>query len=108
MLLSGPPGVGKSSAAAAMCAEFGYEPVEFNASDARNKSNLDSSVANMVANQTMDDFVGEPQFGGGKRICVVMDEVDGMSEGDRGGMARLCQIIDATRVRSRFHFDCAV
>ena len=30
--------------------------------------------------------------------CLVMDEVDGMSSGDRGGMAELIQIIKETRV----------
>ena len=40
LLLSGPPGVGKTSAAR-LCAELhGYEVVEFNASDVRNKASL--------------------------------------------------------------------
>jgi len=40
-------------------------------------------------------------FGGEKQCygtCLVMDEVDGMSSGDRGGMAELIQIIKETRV----------
>jgi hypothetical protein len=30
--------------------------------------------------------------------CIVMDEVDGMSAGDRGGMAELIQLIKKTKV----------
>jgi replication factor C subunit 1 len=34
-----------------------------------------------------------------KRTCLVMDEVDGMSAGDRGGVGALNVLIKKTRVR---------
>ena len=37
VLLSGPPGVGKTSAARIICSHLGYEIMEYNASDVRNK-----------------------------------------------------------------------
>lgn len=36
-VVAGPPGVGKSSAARIIAAEFGYDVIELNASDVRNK-----------------------------------------------------------------------
>ena len=36
-LLSGPPGIGKTSAARIVCSQLGYEVLETNASDTRNK-----------------------------------------------------------------------
>lgn len=36
-LLSGPPGIGKSSACRIVCKHLGYEVLEMNASDCRNK-----------------------------------------------------------------------
>lgn len=37
-MLSGPPGIGKTSAARIVCQALGYEVLETNASDTRNKS----------------------------------------------------------------------
>jgi replication factor C subunit 1 len=40
-LLSGPPGIGKTTAAHLVAAECGFDILELNASDARNKKSLD-------------------------------------------------------------------
>lgn len=42
-LVSGPPGIGKTTAAHIVAKECGYDVMELNASDARNKSSLDVS-----------------------------------------------------------------
>lgn len=42
VIMSGSPGIGKTSAALIICRELGYEPIEVNASDARSKA--DASV----------------------------------------------------------------
>jgi len=97
VLLSGPPGVGKSSAAAALCREFGYEIVEFNASDTRSKSKLDELVSTLVGNRTIGEFFAA-KTKKVKKTCLIMDEVDGMSSGDRGGMAKLIDLIKKTKV----------
>lgn len=34
----------------------------------------------------------------GKKVVLIMDEVDGMSSGDRGGSAELAQMIRKTKV----------
>lgn len=34
----------------------------------------------------------------GEKVCIVMDEVDGMSAGDRGGIADLIKVIQGSRV----------
>jgi replication factor C subunit 1 len=36
-LVSGPPGIGKTSACRILCKTLGYETLELNASDSRNK-----------------------------------------------------------------------
>jgi replication factor C subunit 1 len=79
-----------------------YEVFELNASDARNKKSLDAQVAQVTQTQLLN-------FGGGNKIfaangtrkkkrLIVMDEVDGMSSGDRGGMAELIKIIKKSKV----------
>jgi replication factor C subunit 1 len=39
----------------------------------------------------------------GKKACLIMDEVDGMSAGDRGGVGALNILIKKTRVSSCDH-----
>jgi replication factor C subunit 1 len=51
-LLSGPPGIGKTSTAFAVCRDFGYEIIEFNASDTRSKGAL--QVRHQPDTQTPD------------------------------------------------------
>jgi replication factor C subunit 1 len=36
--------------------------------------------------------------GGGKRVCIIIDEVEGMGRGDRVGMLELIKRIDETLV----------
>lgn len=81
-LVSGPPGIGKTSAVHMVCGDAGYDVVEFNASDAR-------SATAMRA--IFDDAAHSGAVG--MRRCMVMDEVDGMSSGDRGGIGVLAQYI---------------
>ena len=78
-LMSGPPGIGKSTMAALIAKAAGYTITEYNASDTRSISML------------------RGMFGlGMKRLqkeVVIMDEVDGFSAQDRGGVGELADLI---------------
>jgi replication factor C subunit 1 len=78
-LISGPPGIGKSTMAHLLAKEAGYTITEYNASDTRSISML------------------RGMFGlGMKRLqkeVIVMDEVDGFSAQDRGGVGELADLI---------------
>lgn len=56
-LLSGPPGVGKTTTVQVVCKELGYDLVEFNASDTRNKTLLKDEVSGLLSNTTMKDYI---------------------------------------------------
>ena len=104
VLLSGSPGIGKTSSALIVARELGYEPVEVNASDARGKA--DSSVlkgvsgklANSIKELSTNASVQYDRAGQRRRLCLIMDEVDGMSAGDRGGVADLIKTIHRSRI----------
>lgn len=49
-LLSGPPGIGKTSAARIVCRLLGYEVLETNASDTRNKNSIQALLGDMSQN----------------------------------------------------------
>lgn len=55
-LISGPPGIGKTSAARIVCAQLGYEVVEQNASDTRNKASLENAIKDLSTNKSLNYF----------------------------------------------------
>ncbi|KAM6362236.1 replication factor C subunit 1 isoform 3-T4 [Alca torda] len=98
-LLSGPPGVGKTTTASLVCKELGYSYVELNASDTRSKNSLKEVVAESLNNTSIKDFCsGTSSSVSGKHV-LIMDEVDGMAGNeDRGGIQELIGLIRHTKI----------
>ena len=56
-LLSGSPGVGKTTTATLVCEELGFTYIEMNASDTRSKKTLEEHISQSLNNKTMDGFL---------------------------------------------------
>ncbi|XP_071073115.1 replication factor C subunit 1 isoform X8 [Dasypus novemcinctus] len=99
-LLSGPPGVGKTTTASLVCQELGYSYVELNASDTRSKNSLKEIVAESLNNTSIKGFYsnGAAHLVSTKH-ALIMDEVDGMAGNeDRGGIQELIILIKHTKI----------
>ena len=100
VLLAGPPGIGKSTMAHVVAREAGFDVVELNASDVRNRKALRETLAGLAQNSSVVKALcvarGKPVSR--SRSVLVMDEVDGMSTGDRGGTTELIALIKRSRV----------
>eukprot|EP00775_Hariotina_reticulata_P011005 gene11005-11159_t len=103
VLLAGPPGIGKTTSAHIIAKDLGFEVVEVNASDTRSKADskagtgMGGKLANVVremVTSTALSVVGGPR----RKQVLVMDEVDGMSAGDRGGVADLINTIKMSKI----------
>ncbi|XP_066173203.1 replication factor C subunit 1 isoform X2 [Sylvia atricapilla] len=98
-LLSGPPGVGKTTTAALVCKELGYSYVELNASDTRSKNSLKEVVAESLNNTSIKDFCSGASSSVSGNHVLIMDEVDGMAGNeDRGGIQELIGLIRHTKI----------
>ncbi|KAI8430328.1 hypothetical protein MSG28_000635 [Choristoneura fumiferana] len=100
-LLSGPPGVGKTTTVSLVCKELGFDTVEFNASDTRNKTLIKEQIGELLTTTSLSGFA-KGQTGKqavSKKHVLVMDEVDGMAGNeDRGGLQELIGLIKAASV----------
>lgn len=91
-LITGDPGIGKTSSVRLIAKLKGYKTMETNASDKRNKESINTTVSVLQNNLTL--FGGELQ----QKNLIVMDEVDGMSgNDDRGGIAAVIELIKKTK-----------
>jgi len=87
IVFHGPAGVGKTSIAYAIQKELNLEMFELNASDFRNKEQLLVKLKPASEQHSL--------FKKGKVLLV--DEVDGLSSSDRGGLPELLELIESTK-----------
>ncbi|PIA54206.1 hypothetical protein AQUCO_00900631v1 [Aquilegia coerulea] len=105
VLLSGTPGIGKSTSAKLVSQMLGFQAIEVNASDTRGKADAKivkgiggsraNSIKELVSSGSLNvkmDLSKQP------KTVLIMDEVDGMSAGDRGGVADLIASIKISKI----------
>ncbi|KAF7680978.1 Replication factor C subunit 1 [Astathelohania contejeani] len=90
-LLSGQPGIGKTTAAYIACREIGLETIEFNASDVRNKGAITNRIRSVIGHHSLSTSLKIT------RKVLIMDEIDGMTS-DRGGLTELLQVIKQSAI----------
>jgi len=54
--MSGPPGIGKTSACRIICKHLGFELLEMNASDCRSKLAIEKGISSLSDNMSIDYF----------------------------------------------------
>ncbi|TIC28236.1 DNA replication factor C, large subunit [Wallemia mellicola] len=101
LLVHGAPGIGKTTAAHLAAKSAGYSPLELNASDVRSKKLIESTTN--IDNTSIDTFFGNNNNDAintnvTHSTCLIFDECDGMSAGDRGGIGAMNALIKKTRI----------
>jgi replication factor C subunit 1 len=101
VILHGPPGIGKTTAAHLVAKMEGYDIVESNASDTRSKKLVEQGLRGVLSTNSLNGYFagdGKKVEAGRKKMVLIMDEVDGMSAGDRGGVGALAAVCKKSEV----------
>lgn len=89
LLLTGSPGLGKTTLAHVCARQAGYEIQEINASDERSRDVVRGRIRDMVGTEnvrgTDTNTVNGKVRKAGRPVCVIVDEVDGVVGGAGGG-----------------------
>lgn len=87
LILHGPAGTGKTSLAYALAQETDFEIFELNASDLRDRNKLE---------QIMKPAIEQQSLFGKKGKIILIDEIDGITHEDKGGLPELLVLIAKT------------
>jgi hypothetical protein len=83
VLLLGPPGIGKTTIAHRIFEAAGLKTVEFNASHTRSGTSFQKIILPLLREGGIVQMMESGKKGG---IGVLLDEIDGLSNGEKGGL----------------------
>lgn len=93
----GNPGSGKTEFVSSVLKMLGYDAITYDAGDIRNKSIIETIAKHNMSNQNIMSMFEKKV----KKIVIVMDEIDGMNNGDKGGITHLIRLIRPKKTKKQ-------
>lgn len=93
----GKPGCGKTHFVMNVLKKYNYDIIKYDAGDIRNKSIIGTITKHNMSDKNVLSMFHKKV----KNICIVMDEIDGMNSGDKGGLSSLIKIIRAKKTKKQ-------
>jgi DNA polymerase III delta prime subunit len=93
----GSPGSGKTKFVIELLKSLEYDIILYDAGDVRNKSLFQTIDSNHLSNRNVLDLMNRRT----KKIAIVMDEIDGMNNGDKGGIDALIKMIRQKKTKKQ-------
>ncbi|GKU01684.1 chromosome transmission fidelity protein 18 [Fusarium langsethiae] len=88
LMLTGPPGLGKTTLAHVCARQAGYEVMEINASDDRSRDVVKNRIRTSLGTESVKTVTNRKDGDGPQKLakpaCVIVDEVDGVVSGSGG------------------------
>ncbi|KHN97907.1 ATPase, AAA-type, core [Metarhizium album ARSEF 1941] len=85
LMLTGPPGLGKTTLAHVCAKQAGYEVLEVNASDDRSRDVVRNRIRTSLGTESVKTVTNNKAGDGSRKVakpvCVIVDEVDGVTSG---------------------------
>lgn len=93
----GAPGCGKTKFTEDLLKELDYDIIKFDAGDIRNKSVIENITKHNMADKNVISMFSKKS----KNIAIIMDEIDGMNNGDKGGINSLIKLIRPKKTKKQ-------
>ena len=93
----GAPGSGKTFFVKNILKKLNYDIISFDAGDVRNKSIIENITKNNMSDTNIISMFKKEK----KKIAILMDEIDGMNGGDKGGINSLIKLIRPKKTKKQ-------
>ena len=93
----GDPGSGKTTFVTNILKKMDYDIIKYDAGDIRNKSIIDNITKHNMSDKNIMSLFNNKV----KRIAIIMDEIDGMNNGDKGGINSLIKLIRPKKTKKQ-------
>ena len=93
----GSSGCGKTKFILDLLNDMDYDIIKYDAGDVRNKALIDTITSNNVSTRNVLQLMNKKE----KKIAIVMDEIDGMNNGDKGGITSLIKLIRQKKTKKQ-------
>ena len=93
----GSPGIGKTIFITDLLKTLGYDVIKYDAGDIRNKLIIDAITKHNMSDKNIMSLFQKQV----KKIVIIMDEIDGMNNGDKGGINTLIKLIRPKKTKKQ-------
>ena len=93
----GNPGTGKSYFIQKILKELEYDIILYDAGDIRNKSIIDTITKHNMSDTNVLSLFKKKK----RKLAIIMDEIDGMNNGDKGGLNTLIKLIRPKKTKKQ-------
>ena len=93
----GAPGIGKTKFVENILQRLNYDIIKFDAGDIRNKMVIDTITKQCMSDKNIISMFHKKT----KQIAIIMDEIDGMNSGDKGGINSLIKLIRPKKTKKQ-------
>ena len=97
MYVYGAPGTGKTIFVRHILKKLNYDIIKFDAGDVRNKTIVDKITKHNMSDKNVLSLLQKKT----KKIAIIMDEIDGMNSGDKGGINTLIKLIRPKKTKKQ-------
>jgi hypothetical protein len=100
----GSPGVGKTYFVEQILRNMNYDIIKYDAGDIRNKNIIDTITKQNMSDVNVLSLLQKKK----RQIAIIMDEIDGMNNGDKGGLSSLIKLIRPKKTKKQKTEDTSV
>tara|TARA_B100000900_G_scaffold272379_1_gene232648 strand:- start:841 stop:2127 length:1287 start_codon:yes stop_codon:yes gene_type:complete len=97
MYIYGAPGTGKTVFVEKTLKKLNYDVIKYDAGDVRNKTIVDQITKHNMSDKNVLSLMQKKT----KKIAIIMDELDGMNSGDKGGINTLIKLIRPKKTKKQ-------